>query len=842
MSAPPPAIPYGRKIPSSEERHERRRKAAQNFGNFVVEPIDDVPAIGKKATKAREHAWRAFGDYSKLMDIGNPDEIWIGLCYDSEAAQAHCRAFLTDYVEYSTTRQPCLGPKEHELVRTVNSTRTVLSLWKALILKADLVVLQKKREDARSSRIVPAFRADGSRVTWKLRWDRGDQGRGSGPVYNISNWICTDLTDKFGLSRFQMFVKQATRAEDVIVLLGGLWGRPQDIPCDPRTRLAFHSLVLLATIGGFRPDTLVNLPYSQVQLVLVRDPNYPQKTRLVATFTIHQNKQRTKHVHTNQTETISFAITFIPGQIICLLSLTVGQALIDEAFLDAFGLGFDLSSLTDALNRPIEDGVNCVELPWKPDMENKPIFPLSYARFWELWNLTVLVVGNRGKLLLYSLRVGAATTLNGALEPAARNYIMSQSTKIHESNYQARYLKENLQEIAFGDEAGENSALFNTLRFVTLKRDENAPLYPTQDELNGFEERGDMRAFRAHYEEVKAMYSSCCVEAKRIAARIFHLRRVLSGLVVQARRIEYFKQVDMRRARGLPTTDLRADASGKPYKKVFFATQLPAALRIAEFLSQRDLREGRMLFYIELLVNYTQYLSGTTDLPTTDLPTTDFPTTDFPTTDFPTTGLSTTGTKGTEEIRCLLCGSPSSHRGNLTKHNLNAHISKGAFDKPFSCPECRRLGREDFIVSGGASAWSNHVERCHGGKAHAPNVPHPAETVLQNTKTPCFLCDGSYMSGSGFSRHFRTTHATSSIFDIPFPCPECRGGNKEDIMIDNLSIWHLHESEVHGRNGNTGVLLLRDRAGSKRKRSSSRDEKRPKKIKEGASDVDDYSG
>lgn len=50
-------------------------------------------------------------------------------------------------------------------------------------------------------------------------------------------------------------------------------------------------MLLLAASGGFRPGVVENVKYRQVSIQMVRDPK-TQETRLVATITLYENKQR----------------------------------------------------------------------------------------------------------------------------------------------------------------------------------------------------------------------------------------------------------------------------------------------------------------------------------------------------------------------------------------------------------------------------------------------------------------------------------------------------------------------------------------------------------------------
>lgn len=61
--------------------------------------------------------------------------------------------------------------------------------------------------------------------------------------------------------------------------------------CQPSVRIAFHAVLVLAGIGGFRPGMFNRIRYREVDIELVLDPDSGE-TRLVAQFTLHQNKQK----------------------------------------------------------------------------------------------------------------------------------------------------------------------------------------------------------------------------------------------------------------------------------------------------------------------------------------------------------------------------------------------------------------------------------------------------------------------------------------------------------------------------------------------------------------------
>lgn len=147
------------------------------------------------------------------------------------------------------------------------------------------------------------------------------------------------------------------------------------------------------------------------------------------------------------------------------------------------------------------------------------------------------------------MRVGAGGRLDGALEPAVRNYVMSHSSDVYQNSYQTQRVRQDLQRIAFGVEmTGANGGLFHLLQRSSLQRDEGAPIYPTQSDLEAMEERKDIKALRAQYDLCRKAETR--VGRDRISARIYNIRMELSRKNVQQRRKEYFELADRAHAEG----------------------------------------------------------------------------------------------------------------------------------------------------------------------------------------------------------------------------------------------------------------------------------------------------
>ena len=59
--------------------------------------------------------------------------------------------------------------------------------------------------------------------------------------------------------------------------------------------------------------------------------------------------------------------------------------------------------------------VDYIPLYWKEGFNKKPIIPIAYFKFKELWDNTLLVAGFRQSERLYSMRVGAGGRLDGTI-------------------------------------------------------------------------------------------------------------------------------------------------------------------------------------------------------------------------------------------------------------------------------------------------------------------------------------------------------------------------------------------------------------------------------------------
>ena len=103
---------------------------------------------------------------------------------------------------------------------------------------------------------------------------------------------------------------------------------------------------------------------------------------------------------------VTFTVFFLPVPNLCLASLIAALAVHDDAFEPR------IDSVQTLLQRPNLE-VDYVPLKWKQEVLNKPILPLDYRTYRDLWRRACLVAGFREDPHLYTLRVGCGMDLDG---------------------------------------------------------------------------------------------------------------------------------------------------------------------------------------------------------------------------------------------------------------------------------------------------------------------------------------------------------------------------------------------------------------------------------------------
>lgn len=86
--------------------------------------------------------------------------------------------------------------------------------------------------------------------------------------------------------------------------------------------------------------------------------------------------------------------------------------------------------------------------------------------------------------------------------------------------------------ISFGALAGKKDKLLDQMRRMSIKCDPGAPIYVTQEDLDGFEKRQDLTLLRSQQP------SNAMVQSK-----IKYIRDTLESLLLDKRRQEYFDNI-----------------------------------------------------------------------------------------------------------------------------------------------------------------------------------------------------------------------------------------------------------------------------------------------------------
>ncbi|KAL1850467.1 hypothetical protein Daus18300_012881 [Diaporthe australafricana] len=752
------------------------KNALVEFENFANGTSSDIRIVskGKKAQRERVlRTWKEF--HEEFYPDVDPDQVWVDLCLDKDDAKARIKIFLQYYIKSSGRWEVCLGPEEYSWQREITSAISVTEAWKCMVCEAHATVLYEKR------RAHPLQRA-----LWALAFKERDK---TGPVAEISRWIAGPLSTQFNLVTEQIMLKQEATAEDIALFLDTLWSRAPYISLTPNTRLAFHTYVLLAALGGFRPGSILNLPWKRVEFGLVRDPLQPKCIRLNAHVLVIHNKRRAGTLKRTQDDKVNFTVTLVPCPTFCLVSFLAARALAE----DLFEAGY--RTIDELLNRPfMEKHINYIPLPLKESAKTKRAIPLGQEKLNEICNRVVLCSGVRQSMRPYSLRVGAGGRLDGALTPALRNYVLSNSSVVFQKSYQPQHLGEDLARIAFSDQTAfqGQDELFTLLKNSTLTQDHNAPVEVSLEDTKAWETRKDITEARSQLKtETDPKIRN------NISHKISRIIHSLEKLRILELREQYFGEVDRRRGLGLPTDDLHLPPP---------VADVPAT-RVGRFLARSDeLKQVDELMrtrqFITLLVDFYQnnLSSGSDDLRVNEPPSPDML---YPLMSAP--GRRSPGTTKKPGLPvCLLCGDTFFNRPSLTRYHARRHLEDD-FQKPFPCPECLRDGRRGAPLIENTDAWSNHVELYHG-RANAPRAL-PARMIWHTGADGgeiayCMLCgkDG-LQPGKGFSRHV-SAHKKHGLFDKATKCRGC-----SQILDPGHEAWMVHMWEVHEAWPTNGALL-----------------------------------
>ncbi|KAF4468252.1 domain-containing [Fusarium albosuccineum] len=762
MRVSQPQVETPAMVPSSQKARKRGDPRIQSDSSELVRAIlakncsQPAPAKGvrrhKKTLALEKRVWT---DWTNFVELGNlnSDEIWLKLCAGSHEAVQKFQSFLEVYATKSTTRVPCLGPDEYKTKRVVNSAATLQDVWCALIRVANEDVLERFRYQPHSN---PHY--------YTLRYSTRRGQAEQGPASLVANLI-PEIADNLGLTRQQQFEKKETTVTDLLLILRTTWERASDIPCKPFQRVSFSANIILGGIGGWRYQSLMNVKYKDVEVAWLRDPADPKTLLPVANIRIRHVKKSKNEIARDQAGRLSFGITQVPVKSICLLSHIVAMAIYNNAFVTEF------KSCEEVLYPKIslEDDVELVPLKWKKEVLDQPLFTLDYHNYWKIWHRVLEVVGLREELRPYSIRVGAGSRLNGALEPALRGYIMGNTDAVFKKSYNPVNQRHSLMTVAYKELTGGCDEIITKLHESFTRRDCHAPIYISEEDWKGFDSRKDITQWR---KELSAFSDRSCKEAEKIKSKIQTVKKTLEKELIKQRREEYFEAADLLRSEGQSTSRLHQPRPRRPGPR-----QSELSSRMAEDLSPLFLAKDPTKSFADELVRYLR-LAPHQEEPSKD----------------PSDAEETKPEVDPARSVCFICYKDFSRREGLTRHVKSQHSED--FEKPFSCRECKFSGTER-LVPAGLSAWSSHVEQCHG-KLHAPNL---AKQVR------CLLCDKTF-SAVGFSLHLNRAHFQLGHFETSFPCPECRRLDAQGLLVEDLNQWISHVKDIHESGAVPGAVVI----------------------------------
>ncbi|KAL7786277.1 hypothetical protein V8C37DRAFT_419575 [Trichoderma ceciliae] len=257
------------------------------YAQYENEIFEETHHTAKKTDYYRDMVWSKWLIFSKKLEI-DPEAPWIDLSLDKDSAKNICFSFLHSYVVNSRVWRPCLGPEEWHKVQTVTCAVTVEDIWSALVQNANRKILRPKtKEGSEDSR------------RWELNFSTRHGRHSEGPAYDVARRI-PELAQTLNISLKQSFTKRQMTTEDVLLFLDTLWTKAEYISCSPSIRNAIHCVILLGAFGGWRPGSLMNVKYKDVEFGWFVHPKYPNKIWPVATITVRHVKQKINKVERTQ--------------------------------------------------------------------------------------------------------------------------------------------------------------------------------------------------------------------------------------------------------------------------------------------------------------------------------------------------------------------------------------------------------------------------------------------------------------------------------------------------------------------------------------------------------------
>ncbi|KAJ2981946.1 hypothetical protein NQ176_g1710 [Zarea fungicola] len=320
-------------------------------------------------------------------------------------------------------------------------------------------------------------------------------------IYDIRNWIRTDLTPKFCLDTSQK-EKAGLYIEDLALLLNQLWIRDQGTFEHERLRTQLASNLILAGATATRPGALIGaMLYEHWQFQVFPPIQGSTRVRLVLVV----NLEHIKRV-AGDSEPKKFAFREDDMLLYDPLIPALALALSDGAFLNG------LTSPEAIYDLKVPPNFDRICLPWKEEWRKRPIFrdiiatpygasisdtkALSYSK--ERKNLIRLgrSTGFEKQLQWYDLRRGSGKKINEEVTPEERNKIMGHrkgDSSTYLTYYMSNFIDRDCQSICFGS-APQQDLIHLAAR---LQRHDTAPTCLTDQQLAEINEDEDLKALRS---------------------------------------------------------------------------------------------------------------------------------------------------------------------------------------------------------------------------------------------------------------------------------------------------------------------------------------------------------
>ncbi|KAM3555122.1 hypothetical protein ARSEF4850_006153 [Beauveria asiatica] len=321
-----------------------------------------------------------------------------------------------------------------------------------------------------------------------------------GILYDIRNWIRTDLTPRFCLDTSQK-EKAGLYIEDLAMLLNQLWIRDEGTFEHERLRAQLAENLILAGATATRPGALIGaMLYEHWEFQVFPPIQGSKRVRLVLVVNLEHIKRAA-----GDSEPKKFAFReddmLLYDPIIPALAL----AFSDGAFLNCF------SSPEAIYNLKVPPNQDRLRLLWKEEWRRRPIFrdivetpygtsisdtkALSYDK--ERKHLIRLgrSTGFEKQLQWYDLRRGSGKKINEEVTPEERNKIMGHrkgDSSTYLTYYMSNFIDRDCQSICFGS-APQQDLIHLAAR---LQRHDAAPTCLTEEQLAEVNEDKDLKALR----------------------------------------------------------------------------------------------------------------------------------------------------------------------------------------------------------------------------------------------------------------------------------------------------------------------------------------------------------